>query len=149
MQISADSDFQIILRNIYNPPNATDCTLFRHHLLSYFNTKLLKNDRTVTHSSLSPTNLNSPCQQYIVLRGDIMPVFPRVLYAGFVQEFSLTLSQPTKMLRVDLSCTDSAVSFMPNTFYFDSYDFTLQEGQISVTSLAGDGSNIFINITHE
>jgi hypothetical protein len=73
---------------------------------------------------MAPTNLNSPCQPYIVLRGDIIPAFPNILYAGFVQQFSLTLSQPTKMLRIDLSCTDSAVSLLPNTFYFDSYDIT-------------------------
>jgi hypothetical protein len=103
----------------------------------------------VTHSGLIPTNLNSPCQPYIVLRGDIMPSFPSVLYAGFVQPFSLTLSQPTKMLRIDLSCTDSAINFLPNTFYFDSYDIISQWGQISVTSLVSDTNNIYLNLTHE
>lgn len=118
IQIPIDTDFQILLMSIYNPSNATDCASFSQHLLSYFNLVFLKNDKTVTHSSLAPTSLDSPCQIYSLLRGDIVPNIPNVLYAGFVQPFSIKLSQPTKMLRVDLHYVDTVLTFLPSTFYF-------------------------------
>jgi hypothetical protein len=31
LRIPADSNFTIRIMNLYNPPNATDCTLFPHH----------------------------------------------------------------------------------------------------------------------
>lgn len=31
LKIPADTDLQIKLFKLYNPPNATDCTLFAHH----------------------------------------------------------------------------------------------------------------------
>lgn len=37
LQIPSDTDFQIKLMKLYNPPNATDCTQFPHFLNSYFN----------------------------------------------------------------------------------------------------------------
>jgi hypothetical protein len=146
--IPADTDFQILLTNIYNPTNASDCSQFSHHLLSYYGLKFFRSDLIETHRSVPPTNINSPCQIYVVLRGDILATFPSILYAGFVQSFTITLSKPTKMLRVDLSCTDPDVSFLPNTFYFDSYQTISQSGQLVTTSMAGD-TTAFINITHE
>ena len=35
---------------------------------------------------------------------------------------TLTLSEPTKMLRVDVSCTDTSVTFNSSKVYFKDYD---------------------------
>lgn len=148
-KIPADVDFVIKLLDIYNPPNATDCTLFAHHLLSYFQIKIFRNDQTVSHSQVPPTNLNSPCQPYIALRADIIVNLPSTLYTGFVHNFSLSVSQPTKMLRVDLLYKDNTLVFNPSTFFFDSYDTTELYGQIKVSSLAIDNNQTYVNITHE
>lgn len=56
IKIPADTNFTIRIINLYNPPNVTDCTLFSHHLLSYFSLSFLKNDLIVTHSTVAPTN---------------------------------------------------------------------------------------------
>lgn len=124
IKIPADTDFKILLVKLYNPPNATDCTVFAHHELSYFALKVLKNEMTVTHSAMPPTSMMSPCQKYRVIRADIIPIFPDTLYAGMVHPFTIKLSQPTKMLRVTLNCSDPMVTFLPNILYFPNYDVT-------------------------
>ena len=148
LKIPADTDFKITLNKLYNPPNATDCTTFSHHQLSYFEIKLLKNDLTVTHSGAPPTNMLSPCQKYRALRADILPTFPSVLYAGMVHEFKIRLSEPTKMLRVALNCSDPMVSFSPNILFFPNYDVVELTGSIVVSSIANNNSKAFINVTH-
>ncbi len=107
---------------LYNPPNATDCTIFPHHQLSYFKLMILKNDLAVTHTGMPPTNMESPCQIYRVLRADILPILPGVVYVGMVHNFTVRLSSPTKMLRVVLNCTDQLVTFIPNILFFPTYD---------------------------
>lgn len=92
IRIPADSDFQVKLSKLYNPPNATDCTIFNHHKLSYFSLKLLKNDLTATHTTTPPSSTQSPCQKYRLLRADILPILPDTLYAGMVHKYTIRLS---------------------------------------------------------
>ena len=96
---------------------------------------------------MAPTNMMSPCQKYRVLRADIIPVFPGVIYAGMVHQYKIKLSQPTKMLRVALNCSDPMVTFQPSVLYFTSYDVTELTGNIIVSSIANN-NNAYINVTH-
>lgn len=148
IKIPKDTDFQITMSSLFNPPNETDCSLFRHHLLSYYKLMIFKADLVVTHYSSAPVNMMSPCQKYRVLRADIIPVFPNVIYAGMVHQYTIKLSQPTKMLRVMLNCSDPFVSFLPNILYFPNYDITEFTGRIIVSSIANNNKAYF-NITHE
>jgi hypothetical protein len=91
----------------------------------------------------------SPCQKYRNLRADILPTFPNVLYAGMVHPFKITLSQPTKMLKVILNCSDPFVSFTPFMLYYPTYDVVVLTGNIVVSSIANNNSNAYINITHQ
>lgn len=149
IKIPSDVDFKIILKSLYNPPNETDCSLFQHHTLSYFKLLILKADSVVTHSSSAPTNLLSPCQKYRVLRADIIPIFPATIYAGLVHPYTIKLSQPTKMLRVVLNCSDPLVSFMPAILFFPNYDATEISGSIIVSSIASNNNKAYINVTHQ
>lgn len=79
-----------------------------------------------------------PCQKYRALRGDILPDFPDVLYAGLYYNFTIRLSEPTKLLEVRLNCTDSSVTFEPEKLYFPNYETTEISGRIAVSAMALD-----------
>lgn len=65
-----------------------------------------------------------------------------------VHEYKIRLSEPTKMLRVSLNCSDPLVSFSPNIVYFPNYDVIELTGSIMVSSIANDNNNAYINVTH-
>ena len=103
----------------------------------------------VTHATKFPSNIyDSPCFIFKMERADILPQIPNKLYAGMVHEMSLTLSEPTKMLRVDVECTDSSVTFNESKIYFPTYDEQTIRISIIVSSIAVDNSLAYINISH-
>ena len=52
------------------------------------------------------------------------------------------------MLRVDLNCTDSSISFNQSKVYFSNYDEQTLNIKIFVSSIAVDNSLAYINISH-
>lgn len=102
----------------------------------------------LTHVTKPPVNTDGPCQKFRALRADIIPTFPSVLYAGLVHPFRIKLSEPTKMLKVILNCTDPLVTFVPNMLYFPNYDVVELSGSIVVSSVAINNNKVYINVTH-
>jgi hypothetical protein len=84
---------------------------------------VFRNRTTLTHESIAPSaDLFTPCQNYVPLRGDVLFSPPTSLYAGLAYEVSLSITRPSKMLRVYLKCLDLDLIFTPNVAYFNSYD---------------------------
>lgn len=74
---------------------------------------------------------------------------PHVLYAGFIYNISVEITQPSKFLKVKLDSTQPyGLVFEPSVLYFNSYDFKKIYLSLSVISSANIGFE-FINVTHE
>ena len=109
---------------MWTPQNASACTTLFDHIISYFAIEIVRDGTTVLASTRQPTNMDSPCVEYRLIKADILGNFPPIVYAGMVHEFTITLSQPTKMLRVMLNTTSPWITFEPDRFYFSNFDST-------------------------
>lgn len=53
----------------------------------------MKNKEITLFKTSLPTDMDGkPCQIYKLLRGDIIPDFPDILYAGMIHNFTIRLS---------------------------------------------------------
>lgn len=110
---------------------------------------VFRNGTVLTHSSIEPSaDEFTPCQTYIPIRGDVLFNPPSTIYAGMAYEVPISISRPSKMLRVFLNSPSYDLRFNPdNGTYFNSYDI---QG-LSVFILVNPNAkvaNTTIKITH-
>jgi hypothetical protein len=85
---------------------------------------VFRNGSVLTHSSIEPSaDEFTPCQTFSPTRGDVLFNPPTTIYAGLAYEVPISISRPSKMLRVFLTSPSYDLSFRPdNGTYFNSYD---------------------------
>ena len=117
--------------------------------MSYFSLTILNNDKQVSHQSIQQFfQSDTPCVQFIDLRGDILTNLPDIIYSGFLYEFNVSVSVPTKFLRVRLTTNDSDLTFQPNVVFFNSYDM-LFSGVAAIIESNGVNKTIEVYLTHD
>jgi hypothetical protein len=69
---------------------------------------VFRNKTILTHESVPPSaDYFTPCQVFRPIRGDVLFSPPAILYAGFSYNIPLSVSRPTKMMRMRISSNDS------------------------------------------